>query len=76
MSEKFLSTNTTTTNHIKTMASNTITTPVGIARYPHLNRPDTKYKEEGEYKVNLEMSSEDAEPFIKQIETIFGEFLS
>jgi len=58
------------------MASNTITTPVGIARYPHLNRPDTKYKEEGEYKVNLEMSSEDAESFIKQIETIFGEFLS
>lgn len=58
------------------MASNTITTPVGIARYPHLNRPDTKYKEKGEYKVNLEMSSEDAEPFIKQIETIFGEFLS
>lgn len=58
------------------MASNTITTPAGIARYPHLNRPDTKYKEEGEYKVNLEMSSEDAESFIKQIETIFGEFLS
>jgi len=58
------------------MPSKTITTPVGIARYPHLNRPDTKYKQEGEFKVNLEMSSEDAEPFIKQIEAIFSEFVA
>jgi hypothetical protein len=54
----------------------TITTPVGIARYPHLNRPDKKYKEEGEYKVNLEMSSEEAEPFIKQVEALFSEFVA
>jgi hypothetical protein len=58
------------------MPSKTITTPAGIARYPHLNRPDKKYKEEGEFKVNLEMSNEDAEPFIKQIEAIFAAFLA
>jgi len=58
------------------MASKTITTPVGIARYPHLNRPDKKFSEVGNYKVNLEMSSEDAEPFIKQIEALFGEFVA
>ena len=58
------------------MASKTITTPAGIARYPHLNRPDKKFKEEGEFKVNLEMSSEDAEPFIKQIEALFAPFVS
>jgi hypothetical protein len=57
------------------MATKTITTPVGIARYPSLNRPDTKFDDIGVYKVNLEMSSEDAEPFIKQIEALFAEFL-
>jgi hypothetical protein len=57
------------------MATKTLTTPAGIARYPHLNRADTKFDEVGVYKVNLEMSSEDAEPFIKQVEAIFAEFL-
>jgi hypothetical protein len=57
------------------MATKTITTPVGIARYPSLNRADTKFDEVGVYKVNLEMSSEDAEPFIKQAEALFAEFL-
>jgi hypothetical protein len=54
----------------------TITTPAGIARYPRLNSPDTKFSEEGQYKVDLEMSAEDAEPFLKQIEAMFAEFLS
>ena len=54
----------------------TITTPAGIARYPHLNRPDKKFSEVGEFKVNLELSSDEAEPFIKQIEGIFAEFLA
>lgn len=56
--------------------SKTITTPAGIARYPHLNRPDKKFSEVGEFKVNLELSSDEAEPFIKQIEGIFSEFLA
>jgi hypothetical protein len=58
------------------MATKTLTTPAGIARFPSLNRPDTKFSEVGVYKVNLEMSSEDAEPFIKQIEALFAEFLA
>jgi hypothetical protein len=57
------------------MATKTITTPAGIARFPSLNRADTKFDEIGVYKVNLEMSAEDAEPFIKQIEAIFAEYL-
>ena len=57
------------------MATKTLTTPAGIARFPSLNRPDTKFSEVGVYKVNLEMSSEDAEPFIKQAEALFAEFL-
>lgn len=30
-------------------------TPVGVADYPYLNTPDTKYKAEGEYKVKLKL---------------------
>jgi hypothetical protein len=30
-----------------------ITSPIGIANYPYLNTPDTKFKDEGEYKVDL-----------------------
>ena len=58
------------------MANKTITTPAGIARFPSLNRPDTKFSEVGVYKVNLELSSEDAEPFVKQVEALFAEFLA
>jgi hypothetical protein len=55
---------------------NTITTPVGIARYPSLNKPDTKFDEVGVYKVNLEMSAEDAEPFLSQVESLLAEFVA
>ena len=57
------------------MATKTLTTPAGIARFPSLNRPDTKFSEVGVYKVNLELSAADAEPFIKQAEALFAEFL-
>jgi hypothetical protein len=36
------------------------TTPVGIAQYPYLTKPDTKFNPEGEFKVNLEINAEDA----------------
>ncbi len=58
------------------MPNNTITTPAGIARYPHLNRPDTKFDDVGVYKVNLELSAEDAEPFLKQVESLLAEFIA
>jgi hypothetical protein len=35
-------------------------TPTGIAQYPHLTKPDTKFNPDGEYKVNLELSDPDA----------------
>jgi len=58
------------------MPNKTITTPVGIARYPSLNKPDTKFDEVGVYKVNLEMSAEDAEPFLSQVESLLAEFVA
>jgi len=58
------------------MATKTLTTPVGIARYPHLNRPDTKFDEIGKYKVDLEMTDEEAAPFIAQLDEIFAPYLA
>ena len=62
------------------MNKSTITTPVGVAKYPHLNKPDKKYatkeKPHGEYKVDLEMPSEDASEFISKIDELFSEFLA
>lgn len=58
------------------MKNKTITTPAGIARYPSLNRPDKKFDDIGVYKVNLEMSMQDAEPFIDQLDGMFAEFVA
>ena len=40
--------------------ANTFTTPKGIAQYPWLSKPDTKFSEEGEYKVNVILGKEEA----------------
>lgn len=42
----------------------------GIARYPWLNKPDTKFKAEGQFKVDLEIDAETAEPLLAQFEDI------
>ena len=39
--------------------SNAFTTPVGVAAFPYLSTPDTKFNEEGEYKVNLILTKEE-----------------
>ena len=40
------------------------TTPKGIAQYPWLSKPDTKFNEEGVYKVDLIIPKSDAIPLI------------
>ena len=42
------------------------TTPAGIAQYPWLTTPDTKFSETGDYKVSLVLTKEAALPVIKQ----------
>tara|TARA_R100000951_G_scaffold21379_1_gene17796 strand:+ start:4076 stop:4621 length:546 start_codon:yes stop_codon:yes gene_type:complete len=37
------------------------TTPKGTAMYPWLTRPDTQFHPEGQYKVSVRMSKEDAQ---------------
>lgn len=50
--------------------------PRGVAVYPKLNEPDTKYKAEGEYAVKLAYDPKDAEvaKFVEELEEIQQEF--
>jgi len=48
-------------------------TPKGIAQYPWLSKPDTKFNEEGVYKVDLIIPKADAIPLLKQINEVFAE---
>lgn len=49
-----------------------ITTPTGVALYPWLSKPDTKFSAEGEYKVNLVLSKEAAQPIVDVINEVFS----
>jgi hypothetical protein len=46
--------------------ADTIINVRGIARYPWLNKPDTKFEAAGVYKVDLEIDADTAEPLIRQ----------
>jgi hypothetical protein len=50
-----------------------MTSPVGVARFPKLNTPDTKFKEEGEYSVQLQLSKDSPEnqSFINELAKIY-----
>lgn len=52
------------------MADNSIkiTLPKGTLVYPALQRPDTKYNDLGDYKADVRMSKEAAEPVIKKLQ--------
>ena len=45
----------------------TFTTPKGVAYFPYISQPDTKFDEAGVYKVNLCIPKAGAEPIIKLI---------
>ncbi len=45
----------------------TFTTEKGVAYYPYISAPDTKFDEQGHYKVNLCLPKEDAKPVIELI---------
>ena len=45
-------------------------TPRGRAIYPYLNRPDTKFNEDGEYKVKLAVPAKLAEDLVQQIDAL------
>lgn len=47
-------------------------TPIGVFKYAHLNKADTRYKEEGEYSVTVALDKEDPEvqAFIEKLEAL------
>lgn len=51
------------------------TSPKGIAKFPRLSEPDTKFKKDGEYSVKLLLSADDAtcKDFCKLLDTITAE---
>ena len=46
----------------------TFRTPRGIAHYPRLNDPDTKFHAPGIYKADIRLTDEQAQPLISQIQ--------
>ena len=50
--------------------------PKGKARYPHLNKPDTEYKEQGEYKTGLIVDPDEAMELVQKAKEMAEEYLS
>jgi hypothetical protein len=49
--------------------------PKGVAVFPWLTKPDTKFRAEGQYKVTLRVSEDEAEALKKQIDSLSEEAL-
>lgn len=47
------------------------TTPAGVAVYPRLGRPDTKYNEHGTYSADLRIPIEEAKPLLKELGDLY-----
>ena len=43
-------------------------TPIGVARYPHLNKPDTRFDDDGVYKCDLIVPADEAAELIAYLE--------
>jgi len=52
----------------------TIVTPPGTAQYPYLCEPDTRWDEDGHYKVNLILAATAAEPIITHAQKLIDVF--
>lgn len=55
---------------------NQFVTPKGVAVWPSLNNPDTKFVQEGEYHTKLRVSADEAASFIQQLEGIREAYLA
>ena len=47
------------------MSQTTNISEIGEAIYPHLNKPDVRFSEAGEYKVTLKVAKSDATAMLK-----------
>ncbi len=55
------------------MKNQTIVTPKGVARFPHLNEPDCRFNADGVYNVTLRLADAEAKPMIAQLTQMFDE---
>jgi hypothetical protein len=46
---------------------NKLVTPIGVSQFAWLNKPDTKFDDNGHYKVNIILDGDSAKPLIKSI---------
>jgi len=53
----------------------TFITPRGVAVYPRLQRPDTRYHELGVYKADIRIPVEEAKPLLKELGDIYRSHL-
>ena len=53
-----------------------ITSPVGEAVWPKLNKPDTKFNKDGVYEVKLRVTSEESEPFVTRLQCILKDYVA
>ena len=58
----------------KKLKSTPFTTPVGIAVWPKLNSPDTKFNAAGQFLTKLQLSAEEAQPLIDKYEKELNAF--
>lgn len=48
-------------------------TPIGVAKYPHLNKPDTRFDDDGVYKVDLIVPEDEAAELVEYLEGVRDE---
>ena len=54
-----------------------IKSPKGIARYPYLNTPDTKFNPDGDYKVTLILNNNDeTSRFVASLNEVHAQAIS
>lgn len=53
-----------------------VTTPVGVAVYPWITKPDVEYVPTGQYKVDLSLPEELAQDVIVKMERVRDEFIA
>ena len=55
------------------MDSVKLISPFGVAVYPKLNEPETRFDPDGVYECRLRLNEEDAKPFVSELEKIHKE---
>ena len=49
------------------------TTPTGVAKYPHLNKPDTKFNADGEYHTKLVVPNAACAELVEKLDAMHEE---